>query len=110
MPPGILALSFGIAVLQGQRRFTAFNPLSVGPSIAYVVGVVIVYMSNATSLVLFMALWTAVDLVGGFFALAFAVRGLPKHAAVDGAVAVANDEVRAQGLAGELVASRFGSA
>ena len=80
LPPGILALSFGVAILQGQRRFTAFNLLRILPSTAYVVGVVIVYALNATSLVLFMALWAAVNLIGGFFALAFAVRGLPEHA------------------------------
>jgi O-antigen/teichoic acid export membrane protein/O-antigen ligase len=80
LPPGILALSFGVAILQGQRRFTAFNLLRILPSTAYVVGVVIVYALNATSLVLFMALWAAVNLIGGFFALGFAVRGLPKHA------------------------------
>ena len=83
VPPGILALSFGIAILQGQRRFTAFNLLRILPSTAYVAGVVIVYMLNATSLVLFMALWAAVNLIGGFIALAFAVRGLPKHAGED---------------------------
>jgi O-antigen/teichoic acid export membrane protein/O-antigen ligase len=80
LPPGILALSFGVAILQGQRRFTAFNVFRIMPSTAYVVGVVIVYALNATSLVLFMALWAAVNLIGGFFALAFAVRGLPKDA------------------------------
>jgi O-antigen/teichoic acid export membrane protein len=80
LPPGIVALSFGCAILQGQRRFTAFNLLRILPSTAYVAGVVVVYMLDATSLVLFMALWAAVNLIGGFFALAFAVRGLPKHA------------------------------
>jgi O-antigen/teichoic acid export membrane protein/O-antigen ligase len=80
LPPGILALSFGVAILQGQRRFTAYNLLRILPSTAYVAGVVIVYALNATSLVLFMALWAAVNLIGGFFALAFAVRGLPKPA------------------------------
>jgi O-antigen/teichoic acid export membrane protein/O-antigen ligase len=80
LPPGILALSFGVSILQGQRRFTAFNLLRILPSTAYVLGVVIVYALNATSIVLFMALWAGVNLIGGFFALAFAVRGLPKHA------------------------------
>ena len=80
LPPGILALSFGLAILQGQRQFTAFNLLRILPSTAYVAGVVIVYALNATSLVLFMALWAAVNLIGGFFALVFAVRGLPRHA------------------------------
>jgi O-antigen/teichoic acid export membrane protein/O-antigen ligase len=83
LPPGILALSFGLAILQGQRRFTAFNVLRIAPSTAYVVGVVIVYALNATSLVLFMALWAAVNLIGGVIALVFAVRGLPKHAQED---------------------------
>jgi O-antigen/teichoic acid export membrane protein/O-antigen ligase len=78
LPPGILALSFGLAILQGQRRFTEFNLLRILPTTAYVVGVVIVYALNATSLVLFMSLWAAVNLIGGFFALAFAVRGLRK--------------------------------
>ena len=80
LPPGIFALSFGVSILQGQRRFTAFNLLRILPSAAYVVGVVIVYALSATSLVLFMALWAAVNLIGGLFALAFAVRGLPKLA------------------------------
>jgi O-antigen/teichoic acid export membrane protein len=80
LPPGILALTFGVAILQGQRRFTAFNLLRILPSTAYVAGVVIVYVLDATSLVLFMALWAAVNLVGGLFALVFAVRRLPKHA------------------------------
>ena len=83
LPPGILALSFGCAILQGQRRFTAFNLLRVLPSTAYVAGVVVVYMLDATSLVLFMALWAAVNLIGGLLAVAFAVRGLPKHAGED---------------------------
>jgi O-antigen/teichoic acid export membrane protein/O-antigen ligase len=83
VPPGVLALSFGIAILQGQRRFTAFNLLRILPSTGYVAGVVIVYVLNATSLVMFMALWAAVNLIGGFLALAFAVRGLPMYAGED---------------------------
>jgi O-antigen/teichoic acid export membrane protein len=83
LPPGILALSFGLAILQGQRRFPAYNTLRIAPTTAYVVGVVVVYVSNATSLVLFMALWAAVNLVGGLIALVFSVRGLPKHAQED---------------------------
>ena len=83
VPPGILALSFGIAILQGQRRFTAYNLLRILPSTGYVAGVVIVFGLNATSLVMFMALWAAVHVIGGFLALAFAVRGLPRHAGED---------------------------
>jgi O-antigen ligase len=45
--------------------------------------VVVVYALNATSLVLFMALWAAVNLIGGVISLVFAVRGLPKQAEED---------------------------
>ena len=83
LPPGILALSFGVAILQGQRRFTAFNLFRILPSVAYVAGVVVVYMLDAADIVLFMALWAAVNLVGGFLSLGFAVHGLPKLAEED---------------------------
>ena len=79
LPPGILALSFGLAILQGQRRFTAYNILRIAPSSAYVVGVVLLYVLNGADLVQFMTLWAAVNLIGGIIALAFAVRGLPEH-------------------------------
>ncbi len=85
LPPGILALHFGLAILQGQRRFTAFNILRIAPTTAYVVGVVVLYLLDLAELVPFMALWASVNLVGGFFALAFAVRALPKNAEEDAA-------------------------
>ena len=80
LPPGILALSFGLAILQGQRRFTAYNVLRIAPSTAYVLGVVVLYVLDAAELVPFMTLWAAVNLIGGFIALVFALRGLPEHA------------------------------
>ena len=79
LPPGILALSFGLAILQGERRFTAYNVLRIAPSIAYVVGVVVVYVLDATTLVLFMALWAGVNFVGGIVVLAYAARVLRKR-------------------------------
>ncbi len=109
LPPGILALSFGVAILQGQRRFTAFNLLRILPSTAYVVGVVIVYTLNATSLVMFMALWAAVNLIGGFLRSRRRPPWAPQ-ARRGGAwpVAGADGEVRAQGSAGEPVPGRRG--
>jgi O-antigen/teichoic acid export membrane protein/O-antigen ligase len=80
LPPGILALSFGLAILQGQRRFTAYNILRIAPSTAYVLGVVALYVLNAAELVPFMTLWAVVNLIGGSIALVFALRGLPEHA------------------------------
>jgi O-antigen/teichoic acid export membrane protein len=85
LPPGILALSFGLAILQGQRHFTAYNVLRIAPSIAYVVGVVVIYVLGHTGLVLFMALWAGVNLLGGIVVLAFAARALPKREEADAA-------------------------
>ncbi len=85
LPPGILALSFGLAILQGQRHFTAYNVLRIAPSIAYVVGVVAIYVLGHTDLVLFMALWAGVNLLGGIVVLAFAARALSKSQEADGA-------------------------
>ena len=85
LPPGILALSFGLAILQGQRHFTAYNVLRIAPSIAYVVGVVAIYVLGHTDLVLFMALWAGVNLLGGIVVIAFAARAVPKREEADGA-------------------------
>ena len=85
LPPGILALSFGLAILQGQRHFTAYNVLRIAPSIAYVVGVVAIYVLGHTDLVLFMALWAGVNLLGGIVVLAFAARAVSKSEEADGA-------------------------
>jgi O-antigen/teichoic acid export membrane protein/O-antigen ligase len=86
LPPGILALHFGLAILQGQQRFTPFNILRIIPTTAYVIGVVVLYLLDLAELVPFMALWASVNLIGGFFALFFAVRGLPRNAEDDSAV------------------------
>ena len=78
LPPGMLGLFFGLAILQGQRHFTAFNLLRILPSVLYVAGVVVVYTLGLADLVRFMALWAGVNFIGGFLALFLAVRGLPK--------------------------------
>jgi O-antigen/teichoic acid export membrane protein len=75
--PGILALSYGLAILQGQQRFRAFNVLRVLPTIAYVAAVFILFVLHAADLVRLMTIWAGTNFVGGFLALAVAVRGLP---------------------------------
>jgi O-antigen/teichoic acid export membrane protein len=77
LAPGILALSYGLAILQGQQRFTAFNVLRVLPTIAYVAAVLIIFVLDAADLVRLMTIWATTNFVGGFLALAVAVRGLP---------------------------------
>jgi O-antigen/teichoic acid export membrane protein len=74
--PGILALFYGLAILQGQQRFTAFNVLRILPTSCYVVGVLLVFALDAADLVRVMAIWACANFFGGFLALAIACRGL----------------------------------
>jgi O-antigen/teichoic acid export membrane protein/O-antigen ligase len=78
MVPGIFAFGFGTAILQGQQRFTAYNTLRTFPTALYVSAVVVVVLLGAADLASVTTVWTAAYLVGGFLALAVAVRGLPK--------------------------------
>ena len=80
LPPGILGLQFGLAILQGQRHFAALNLLRISPSAAYVAGVVAIYALGVADLVPFMALWAGVNFVGGVLAVILAIRGLPRDA------------------------------
>jgi O-antigen/teichoic acid export membrane protein/O-antigen ligase len=75
--PGILAFSFGTAILQGQQRFAAFNILRILPTAAYVVGVAVVFVLHTADLVNVMAIWSTAYFFGGFLALGVAVSGLP---------------------------------
>lgn len=75
--PGLLAFSYGIAILQGQQRFMAFNILRVLPTAAYVAGVLAVFLLHTADLVSVMSVWATAYFFGGLLALAVAVRGLP---------------------------------
>jgi O-antigen/teichoic acid export membrane protein/O-antigen ligase len=75
--PGILAFAFGIAILQGQQRFRAFNALRILPTAIYVAAVLTIVVMDAADLVRIMAVWATANYVGGFLALIVAVRGLP---------------------------------
>jgi O-antigen/teichoic acid export membrane protein len=63
--PGLFALQYGLAVLQGQQRFRPFNILRVMPSAMYSFGVLAVYVFGAGNLIAITAVQVgAVDLVG----------------------------------------------
>ena len=104
LPPGILALSYGIAILQGQRRFMAFNVLRILPSMLYVAGVILVYFGAGADLVRLMVLWAGLNAVGGFFALAIALRRLRDEPTPSGSRTRGPDAVRPQGAAGNTLA------
>jgi O-antigen/teichoic acid export membrane protein/O-antigen ligase len=76
--PGHLALWYGLAILQGQQRFAAFNVLRTLPTAVYVAGVGVVFLLHSDNLVSLMTIWATANVVGGFFAVGVAVRGLPR--------------------------------
>jgi O-antigen/teichoic acid export membrane protein/O-antigen ligase len=74
--PGILGHSYGLAILQGQERFRAFNVLRVLPTAAYAACVVAAIVAGAGHLVVLMLAWAGALCVGGAVALTIGVRGL----------------------------------
>jgi O-antigen/teichoic acid export membrane protein len=76
--PGLLAFSYGLAILQGQQRFAAFNVLRTLPTAGYVAAVVVVFLLDSADLVSLMTIWAMANFVGGFLALGVAARGLPR--------------------------------
>jgi O-antigen/teichoic acid export membrane protein len=75
--PSYLALAYGLAILQGQQRFRAFNVLRTIPTVVYVCGVCAAFSMGDEALVPFTIAWSVGNFVGGFAALGIAVRGLP---------------------------------
>jgi O-antigen/teichoic acid export membrane protein/O-antigen ligase len=75
--PGILAQTFGLAILQGYERFRPFNVLRVLPTALYAFVVLAVFLLHGAGLVVFMTIWVAALLVGGLLALGIALDGLP---------------------------------
>ena len=76
--PGILVLTYGYAILQGQHRFDAFNFLRVLPTTCYVLAVLILFLLGWADLVRVMAMWAGATFGGGVLTLAVAVRRLPR--------------------------------
>jgi O-antigen/teichoic acid export membrane protein len=75
--PGLLAFAYGLAIVQGQQRFAAYNVLRTVPTVVYVTAIALVFLLHTGDLVHVMTIWTAANLVGGFVALGVAARGLP---------------------------------
>ncbi len=78
--PSYLALAYGLAILQGQQRFRAFNVLRTIPTLVYVGGVCAAFSMEDAALVPVTIAWSVGNFVGGFAALGIAVRGLPTSA------------------------------
>ena len=75
--PGIFAVWYALAILQGQARFAWFNVLRTLPTASYVVAVLVLFLNHSADLVSLTVLWVMANFVGGFLALGVAARGLP---------------------------------
>jgi O-antigen/teichoic acid export membrane protein len=78
--PATLAQSYGVAILQGQQRFAAFNVLRTLPAVAYVAVVLAIFLANGS------LDWVVVGWVGSLVLVAaitvlVAVQGIPFTAA-----------------------------
>lgn len=81
---GWLAQQFGLAVLQGLGRFTAFNLLRLLPPLIYVPSVVLLFITHHGSVLTVVAATTLGHALTGLAALTLAWRALrraPTHAA-----------------------------
>ena len=80
-----LAQAYGLAMLQGEKRFSAFNALRVGPACLYVVLVVALVAVHRVGLVSIAVVWIAANATVAAATVAFALRksrqprGLPER-------------------------------
>jgi O-antigen/teichoic acid export membrane protein len=76
--PGMLALQYGLAILQGQQRFRAFNVLRTLPTVVWAFGVLIVFTLTSHTLIEVVAVQTGSLLLVGGASLGIALLNLPR--------------------------------
>jgi O-antigen/teichoic acid export membrane protein len=74
---GNVSAVVGLAFLQGQQRYTAFNWCRFMPAVAYGLGIVGLILGSAATLVTLTVDFVVVSVFGGIAALYFALRDLP---------------------------------
>jgi O-antigen/teichoic acid export membrane protein len=79
LPAGVLMLDTGLAILQGQHRFTWFNVLRIVPGASYVVAIALAFVTIGVNLVVVTSLWVGTNFLGGLLALLVGLRGLPSE-------------------------------
>jgi O-antigen/teichoic acid export membrane protein len=75
--PAMMSLQYGLAILQGQQRFRAFNILRTLPTTAYSLGIVTLILFTSPNLATITAVHTGTLLLVGGTSLLFAIRRLP---------------------------------
>jgi O-antigen/teichoic acid export membrane protein len=71
---GALADMYGKAILQGQRRYAAFNVLWNGTVVLYMVGVLLLVATDQADLVNISVAWVAANLLAGAITMVVALR------------------------------------
>lgn len=74
--PALLAQSYGLALLQGERRFRAFNVLRVTPVLLYSIGVLSAYLAGFHSLFQLTLIFISANVVAAGLIVAVVLRGL----------------------------------
>lgn len=76
LAPALLAQTYGLAILQGQRRFRAFNVLRVTPAALYSLGVLGAFLTGFDSLVQLTVVTIAANVTAAALVVAVLLRGL----------------------------------
>ena len=71
--PALIAQQYGLAVLQGQQRFTLFNVLRVSPAALYALALAALVAVSRTDLVELVFAWTVANLIAGLALAAVAI-------------------------------------
>jgi O-antigen/teichoic acid export membrane protein len=75
--PGMMSLQYGLAILQGQQRFPAFNVLRTMPTAVYSMGILLIFVLTSPNLAEVTAVHAGALLVVGGTSIVWAIRGLP---------------------------------
>jgi O-antigen/teichoic acid export membrane protein len=70
----LIAQQYGLAVLQGQRRFTAFNTLRIAPAATYTLAMIPLFVLGSADLMAVVLAWTLTNVVVGVALGAIAIR------------------------------------
>ena len=71
--PALIAQQYGLAVLQGQQRFTLFNIFRVSPAALYALALGVLVALSKTDLVELVLAWTGANLIAGLTLTAVAI-------------------------------------
>src|SRR5439155_18192495 len=79
--PAFMTLTWGLAILQGQHRFRAFNVFRLLQPTLYSAAAVVVFAAGIHDIRVIAAAWAGPFLLSGVWTLAESLRGLPKEGA-----------------------------